>query len=313
MNYSVLNKRIREAKCMNKLVVLSSSIDLLIGILAIFFGILLLPAIISSCVTGIILCIGFGMYNKLSKKFFPTATSEQLKVVEIEQNIFNKSNIFLSLLDILTGIIAIVVIGIFVNNTIVNLFMCITLYKGTRVVSQSITSMIQLKKFKALYSTLGMLSILYISTRKNHFLKGEMSIMKKFFAWIKANPRVLTAIGLLLSALIVWAIDMVEGLSLPEEIVNYIIAGLTGLGTIFAGWAGLETPTNHAIRTEAVKASNAEKAKAKEEAKKDAEFLAQAQAKLQAQQDAAVKILAAELKNKAVNETKNNNDNIPVA
>ena len=65
MEYANLNKKILLAKPMNRLVILSSTIDVLIGVLAMFFGFLLLPAVISSFITGVILCIGFGLYNKL--------------------------------------------------------------------------------------------------------------------------------------------------------------------------------------------------------------------------------------------------------
>ena len=308
MTYSVLGKRIYNAKKLDKLVILSSTIDVLIGILSIFFSFLLLPAVISSCITGIILCIGFGLYNKLSKKIPFAAMAEQVTVINIQSKVFSKSNIILSIVDIITGLIAMFVIGIVVNNTIINVLTCITLFKGSKLLSSAIGSMVQLKKLRSLYLTLGLLSVSYISLRKNHFLK-DGGIMKKFFNWLKTNPRVLAAIGLGLAAVVLLLIEFFVGLNLPEDITTYLIGGLTTLGTIFAGWAGLEFPKTAEARKEAVKKLKADAKLAKQQEKENAEYIAKAQAQLQASQDAQIKALAEQLKQKE-NETKNVSENI---
>jgi len=308
MTYSVLGKRIYNAKKLDKLVILSSTIDVLIGILSIFFSFLLLPAVISSCITGIILCIGFGLYNKLSKKIPFAAMAEQVTVINIQSKVFSKSNIILSIVDIITGLIAMFVIGIVVNNTIINVLTCITLLKGSKLLSSAIGSMVQLKKLRSLYLTLGLLSVSYISLRKNHFLK-DGGIMKKFFNWLKTNPRVLAAIGLGLAAVVLLLIEFFVGLNLPEDVTTYLIGGLTALGTIFAGWAGLEFPKTAEARKEAVKKLKADTKLAKQQEKENAEYIAKAQAQLQASQDAQIKALAEQLKQKE-NETKNVGENI---
>lgn len=308
MTYSVLGKRIYNAKKLDKLVILSSTIDVLIGILSIFFSFLLLPAVISSCITGIILCIGFGLYNKLSKKIPFAAMAEQVTVINIQSKVFSKSNIILSIVDIITGLIAMFVIGIVVNNTIINVLTCITLFKGSKLLSSAIGSMVQLKKLRSLYLTLGLLSVSYISLRKNHFLK-DGGIMKKFFSWLKTNPRVLAAIGLGLAAVVLLLIEFFVGLNLPEDVTTYLIGGLTALGTIFAGWAGLEFPKTAEARKEAVKKLKADTKLAKQQEKENAEYIAKAQAQLQASQDAQIKALAEQLKQKE-NETKNVGENI---
>ena len=308
MTYSVLGKRIYNAKKLDKLVILSSTIDVLIGILSIFFSFLLLPAVISSCITGIILCIGFGLYNKLSKKIPFAAMAEQVTVINIQSKVFSKSNIILSIIDIITGLIAMFVIGIVVNNTIINVLTCITLFKGSKLLSSAIGSMVQLKKLRSLYLTLGLLSVSYISLRKNHFLK-DGGIMKKFFNWLKTNPRVLAAIGLGLAAVVLLLIEFFVGLNLPEDVTTYLIGGLTTLGTIFAGWAGLEFPKTAEARKEAVKKLKADAKLAKQQEKENAEYIAKAQAQLQASQDAQIKALAEQLKQKE-NETKNVGENI---
>lgn len=308
MTYSVLGKRIYNAKKLDKLVILSSTIDVLIGILSIFFSFLLLPAVISSCITGIILCIGFGLYNKLSKKIPFAAMAEQVTVINIQSKVFSKSNIILSIVDIITGLIAMFVIGIVVNNTIINVLTCITLFKGSKLLSSAIGSMVQLKKLRSLYLTLGLLSVSYISLRKNHFLK-DGGIMKKFFNWLKTNPRVLAAIGLGLAAVVLLLIEFFIGLNLPEDVTTYLIGGLTALGTIFAGWAGLEFPKTAEARKEAVKKLKADTKLAKQQEKENAEYIAKAQAQLQASQDAQIKALAEQLKQKE-NETKNVGENI---
>lgn len=308
MTYSVLGKRIYNAKKLDKLVILSSTIDVLIGILSIFFSFLLLPAVISSCITGIILCIGFGLYNKLSKKIPFAAMAEQVTVINIQSKVFSKSNIILSIVDIITGLIAMFVIGIVVNNTIINVLTCITLFKGSKLLSSAIGSMVQLKKLRSLYLTLGLLSVSYISLRKNHFLK-DGGIMKKFFSWLKTNPRVLAAIGLGLAAVVLLLIEFFVGLNLPEDVTTYLIGGLTTLGTIFAGWAGLEFPKTAEARKEAVKKLKADAKLAKQQEKENAEYIAKAQAQLQASQDAQIKALAEQLKQKE-NETKNVGENI---
>lgn len=308
MTYSVLGKRIYNAKKLDKLVILSSTIDVLIGILSIFFSFLLLPAVISSCITGIILCIGFGLYNKLSKKIPFAAMAEQVTIINIQSKVFSKSNIILSIVDIITGLIAMFVIGIVVNNTIINVLTCITLFKGSKLLSSAIGSMVQLKKLRSLYLTLGLLSVSYISLRKNHFLK-DGGIMKKFFNWLKTNPRVLAAIGLGLAAVVLLLIEFFVGLNLPEDITTYLIGGLTTLGTIFAGWAGLEFPKTAEARKEAVKKLKADAKLAKQLEKENAEYIAKAQAQLQASQDAQIKALAEQLKQKE-NETKNVGENV---
>lgn len=308
MTYSVLGKRIHNAKKLNRLVILSSTIDVLIGVLSIFFSFLLLPAVISSCITGVILCIGFGLYNKLSKKIPFAAMAEQVTVINVQSKVFSKSNIILSIVDILTGIIAMFVIGIVVNNTIINVLTCITLIKGSKLLSSAVSSMVQLKKLRSLYLTLGLLSVSYISLRKNHFLK-DGGIMKKFFSWLKTNPRALAAIGLCLSAVVLLAIEFFVGLNLPENIATYIIGGLTSLGAIFAGWAGLEFPKTAEARKEAVAKLKADTKLAKQQEKENAEYIAKAQAQLQASQDAQIKALAEQLKQKE-NETKNVGENI---
>lgn len=308
MTYSVLGKRIYNAKKLDKLVILSSTIDVLIGILSIFFSFLLLPAVISSCITGIILCIGFGLYNKLSKKIPFAAMAEQVTVINIQSKVFSKSNIILSIVDIITGLIAMFVIGIVVNNTIINVLTCITLFKGSKLLSSAIGSMVQLKKLRSLYLTLGLLSVSYISLRKNHFLK-DGGIMKKFFSWLKTNPRVLAAIGLGLAAVVLLLIEFFVGLNLPEDVTTYLIGGLTALGTIFAGWAGLEFPKTAEARKEAIKKLKADTKLAKQQEKENAEYIAKAQAQLQASQDAQIKALAEQLKQKE-NETKNVGENI---
>lgn len=308
MTYSVLGKRIYNAKKLDRLVILSSTIDVLIGILSIFFSFLLLPAVISSCITGIILCIGFGLYNKLSKKIPFAAMAEQVTVINIQSKVFSKSNIILSIVDIITGLIAMFVIGIVVNNTIINVLTCITLFKGSKLLSSAIGSMVQLKKLRSLYLTLGLLSVSYISLRKNHFLK-DGGIMKKFFNWLKTNPRVLAAIGLGLAAVVLLLIEFFIGLNLPEDVTTYLIGGLTALGTIFAGWAGLEFPKTAEARKEAVKKLKADTKLAKQQEKENAEYIAKAQAQLQASQDAQIKALAEQLKQKE-NETKNVGENI---
>lgn len=308
MEYANLNKKILLAKPMNRLVILSSTIDVLIGVLAMFFGFLLLPAVISSFITGVILCIGFGLYNKLSKKIPFAATAEQVTAINVQSEVFSKSNIILSIVDILTGIIAMFVIGMVVNNTIINVLTCITLIKGSKLLSSAISSMIQLKKLRALYLTLGLLSVSYISLRKNHFLRDGGS-MKKIFNWLKTNPRALAAIGLCLSAVVLLAIEFFVGLNLPEDIATYVIGGLTSLGAIFAGWAGLEFPKTAEARKEAVAKLKAETKAAKEQEKQNAEYIAKAQAQLQASQDAQIKALAEQLKQKE-NETKNISENV---
>ena len=295
MDYANLNKKIMLAKPMDRLVLLSNIIDITIGILAVFFSFLLLPAIISSCITGIILCIGFNMYNKLSKRIPFAATAEQITTINVQKEVFSKSNIILSIIDIITGIIAMFVIGVVVNNTLLNIMTCMTFIKGGKVLSSTISGMVQLKKFRALYLTLGLLSVSYISLRKNHFLKDGGS-MKKFFSWLKTNPRALAAIGLCLAAVVLLAIEFFVGLNLPEDITTYIVGGLTSLGAIFAGWAGLEFPKTAAARKEAVTKLKAETKAAKEQEKQNAEYIAKAQAQLQASQDAQIKALAEQLK-----------------
>ena len=305
--YAALAKKIKIAKPMNNLVLTSNSIDLLLGILSIFFSFLLLPAIISSCITGIILCIGFGMYDKLSKKIPLAATREQIETLSIESNIFSKSNIILSIVDIITGLIAMIVIGIFVNNMILNVLLCITIVKGSKIMSAVVSGMVQLKKFRALYLTLGIVSMSYISVRKNHFLRGGDK-MKKFFAWIKVNPRTLAAVGSILGALVTGLIEYLteSGLGLPDGIANIVIGGLTSLGAIFAGWAGFETPNNAKLRKEAIVKDKAEKKALEEKKKKEAEYIAKAQAQLQATQDAQLKHLVEEMKKAEENKVEEN-------
>ena len=100
-----------------------------------------------------------------------------------------------------------------------------------------------------------------------------------------------------------------EGLNLPEDVTTYLIGGLTTLGTIFAGWAGLEFPKTAEARKEAVKKLKADAKLAKQQEKENAEYIAKAQAQLQASQDAQIKALAEQLKQKE-NETKNVGENI---
>lgn len=133
--------------------------------------------------------------------------------------------------------------------------------------------------------------------------------MKKFFNWLKTNPRVLAAIGLGLAAVVLLLIEFFVGLNLPEDVTTYLIGGLTTLGTIFAGWAGLEFPKTAEARKEAVKKLKADAKLAKQQEKENAEYIAKAQAQLQASQDAQIKALAEQLKQKE-NETKNVGENI---
>jgi len=291
--YSKLAQRLKASNIMGTTVMSLSVLDLLCGIIAVFTSFFLLPAVISSMLTGIVLVFGFGMYDKLSRRIPFAATQTQIETLIKNSKLFSKSNILLSAFDIIAGILAILIIGISVNEVVFSVLIGITLIKNARIFSTAISGIIQLRKFKALYIATGVLSISYIATRKNHFIKrGGINGMKELKKWIKSNPRTLTAVTSTVGSLGLALLQILG--QIDWGVITPIVSGILGvLGLVFAGWAGFETPAIKSVRDDAV-AEYLEKIAA------ESKLLAEAQALLHARQEEAVKKIAEELKQKVV-------------
>lgn len=292
-----IEKYLYKQKRLNFICLLASLIDLTLGVASIFLAQILLPAVVSSCVTGIVVCIGFGAYSKVSAIIpYAEITQKKLAQVNLQKKIYSKSNIILSALDIFFGVIAIVAIGQFVNESlkIPTFAFGINLFKASKLALNTTATTIQATKLRNFYKMGGLISVAYISTRKNHFLRSK-NIMKKFIDWIKSNPRTLSAVGATITTVIYGVMEFIGQIDFGA-LTHAILALLGTASAGLVGWAGFETPTTAAARKEA-EAQLKEKTVTEKQAEiENAKLFAQAEKELQADIERQIKERAEQLK-----------------
>lgn len=214
-----------------------------------------------------------------------------------------------SILDAVLGIIAIIFIGLTVNETLaVHTAAYVPLIHELRVIFRISNSI----KLNNAFKIVGVVSIFYVASRKTHWLKGEKTQMwnkiKDFFKWfVKSNPKTISGIIAAIGAVVTAAIanwDAGVFVDLQQGLLQGTTMLLGSLSAALFSWVGLESNETADKRKEVEKAEKevrkAEKAVAKEDAeyKKLAELKVkqELETKAKAEYDAKIAEIAAKIK-----------------
>lgn len=245
------------------------AIDVFLGILALFFSIMILPALIASIINGIYCVVIARKYNliKVITKKYEIDNKIQERL-QLDSKIFSKSSVLFSCLDIVAGGFLLVWFGLNIGITV------ISLASGTALIAIIGTKLIQLRKMQNITRVPGVIGTIYFVGRNKNFMKGNGIIMVKIKAALKyvfkTNPiTIFCALGAL-------AILIVEGATqgqITETLLSWIkdptavdvtFYGLIGgIGTIGAWFGGAETnkqaDERKALKTKKEKLNNTEK------------------------------------------------------
>lgn len=230
----ILAKRLKIAAWMVAFAMIACSIDVLLGISTLFTDTALSFAVASSVITLTIICIGYKFYGKLGKS--PHCMEQHKEQGEALRLVFSKSNIVLSITDILVGTVALILAKCFPSNAgnILTFATGLNVVKTTKIAVNTYAVKVQIKKIK---------NFIQISKGTQNKRRSKM---KAFFKWIfQSNPKTMAAIITVIGSVGLATIGIAtEWLGANAVQWVPIVSPILGaIGAALAAWAGLEWNT----------------------------------------------------------------------
>ena len=166
-------------KWLNPATISFSLIDLLLGILALSYANLMIPAVLTSTTTLLLIVSIFIKYKSLKKKAIEIGQSidDVLgKYIKLDK-VYGTSSIIVGAVDVFIGLLAILSTSIAI----------VGVFSSTIKVIVIGGKAIHFKKAQNLARTVSFASLIYISVRKKNYLLGVKNMFKKVFSILNSN------------------------------------------------------------------------------------------------------------------------------
>lgn len=259
--------------------------DIILGILTISYIDLLVPSVLTSSATLIILIALYNSYKRIKAR--ASDVEEFVKENKLVERIFDKNSIITSVLDVAIGLMLIY------STTVLFVIGVSKVVKLIAIGSKTGGKIIQLKKSQNLLRNVTFGGAVYVSIRDKKFMVEAKKMFKKILQVLNSNK-----ISLLLSGTGIAAMaDAILGSPVVNEILAFVGVQSAPLWLISVVYGGVLILTLAGIKWEKVE-DFIERIRLRDEALKEKLLDEEAKRKLAENQQAELNRIKNELRNK---------------